>query len=204
MSQLSTSFMPISIVPFELQTSFRYSYRSHSVHKVVKHCIEGTYLSGPECYHIGFSPVSNERNFISFMRNTKDRVDLYQRTNPTTQKMETYPIKFQKGETFLVCLDSEESKLSVFYDDKKLEYSYGDFEKIEEWYAYFDTNINAGNDKVHVLFNLGFTKFNNTIPEGFFPWNYDITDLRGMKQQHLTISCRNHKLNIIFIYVIIN
>ena len=196
--------MPISIIPFELKTTFKNSFRSHSVHKVVKHCIEGTHLSGPKSYHIGFSPVSNERNFVSFMRYTKDRVDLYQRTNPTTEKMQTHQMSFQKGETFLVCLDSEQSKISVFSNDEKLEYSYGNFEQIEEWYAFFDTCSTAGNDEVHVLFNLGFTKFNNTIPEGFFPWNYDITDLRGMRQQHLTISCRSHKLHIIYIYIIIS
>ena len=197
--------MPISIVPFELQTSFRYSYRSHSVHKVVKHCIEGTYLSGPESYHIGFSPVSNERNFVSLKRYYTNSVEIYQRTNTSYyNNWLSIPREIEKGETYLVCLDSEAKKLTLVYGNEKHESPYGDFEKIEEWYAYFETSEKAPTTPVHVLFNLGFTKFNNTIPEGFFPWNYDISDLRGMKQQHLTISCRNHKLNIIFIYVIIN
>ena len=191
MSQLSTSFMPFSIDPFELETTYRHSFRSHSVHKNVKHCIEGTHISGPETYHIGFSPVSKERNFVSFLRNINDRVDLYQRTNPTTEKMDSYQIAFKEGETFLSCLDSEERKLVVIYGDKKLEYLYGDFEQIDEWYAFFDTSVHNG-----------FTKFNNTIPEGFFPWNYDITDLRGMEQRHLTISCRSHRLHILYIYLI--
>ena len=204
MSQKSTTFMPISVTPFYLSTTFGHSFRSHSFHHIVKHCVEGSYLSGPSTYHIGFTPYQNERNFVSFLRYTTNNIYLYQRTDSNTDKTHKIePNVFKQNETFLVCLESEARSISVVFGNETIETQYDIFDKIEEWYVFFDTS-GLGTSPVHVMFNLGFTKFNNTIPEGFFPWNYDINGLRGIKKHHITISCRSHTLHITYIYLIIN
>ena len=72
-----TRFMPISLRPFELTTGGG-AYRSHSTHQTLKHCIESTFLDGSASYHIGFSPFSKKRHFISMERINEEQILFYQ------------------------------------------------------------------------------------------------------------------------------
>ena len=161
--------MPISIKPFALSTIQTRSYRSHSVHQNVSHCIECSYLGGAQTYHFGFSPVSNERAFIGFERYTPEYIQFYQRPSASTDR--TYKRTTHQifdGETYLVCLNSETKNISVYNDELNLYLSavYDDFiVEFQEWYAFYDVGSLAISNPNHLQINLGYTKFKNSIPE---------------------------------------
>ena len=175
-----TLFMPGSIKPFELKTRRGRMYRSHSLHQTVKNCIEGTYLDSAPSYHIGFSPSASERIFLSLLRGTEDRIQLMKKNLSKEEYIVTKDIPIEKGETYLVCLDSEKKILLAKYGETINTAKYNGFDHENEWYAYFDGGVLAEKQDNHVLMNLGYTAFKNSLPDGYFPWNYNISDLRGI------------------------
>ena len=208
MSDHSTTFMPFSFKPFELRTLSGHAYRSHSVHQNVQNCIESTYIGGAKSYHIGFSPVSSERVFVSLLRRNSRELVIYQRIDPNSKDGERYNKTITKeieaGESFMICLDSLNQNFIIKHSDVIYVYNYERFQQFEEWYVYFDAGSQATKNKNQVLVNLGTTKFNYTLPEGFYPWHYDISAIRGLPKQPSPIFFKVHPLSYTLIYLFIN
>ena len=200
--------MPLSIFPVELTTG-NGPFRSHSIHKTVKNCVEGTFIDGSASYHIGFSPESQKRIFISFLRYNETLIEFYQWRSTSSSDIYVYSQEFlqvHKGESFLVCLNSETREILAINQQNSISMD-ANFKQFEEepheWYAFFDGGSRAPINPNSVLFNLGYTKFNNTLPEGFFPWNYNIDDVRGLRKLHATIYCKDHRMNFSLIYLFV-
>ena len=175
--------IPISILPVDMTIST--GYRSHSYHHSIKHCIEASFQGGMISFHVGFTPSDSERIMVSWLQKEGDRW-LYQRTSGEDEAyFQKYEAEAVVGKKFLVCFDSHENRLISVEGSEIKEQIFPSFQKVTNWYAYIDSssNVNATNP-VKISVNLGFTRFTNEMPEGFFPWVYGIDGMVSDKQGH--------------------
>ena len=199
----STSFIPFSLKPVELKTTWGNSYRSHSVHHEAKHCIEGTFLGGSTSFHIGFTPVGNRREFISYYRQDTNLIQIFLKIDSKTEyRIDQQNFQLKIGESFMSCIDTANNIFSTTNGQITLtsNFSSTNFHEVDEWYAFFDSGSGADINPNWVLFNLGQSAFNNTIPDGFSPWLVDISGLKGVDKRVITIHCKTN-LQLTFLYI---
>ena len=197
------SYLPFSIKPVDVITTKGHAFRSHAIHSsFVKHCIEGTYKGQSPSYHIGFSPVPNIREFVTFLRERSNDINLYQRTRNEFKYLFSTYVHVEDDETYLVCLDTNNTQILYVHGGNSEFRSYTPFPETKEWYAYVDGSTEAVSAPTHLEVNLGYSVFKNKIPDGFSPWIYGIDDLKGISFKKMTLNCgmrtKNH-----FIYIIV-
>ena len=201
-----TAFFPMQTTPFEISTVMLQTVRSHSIHSHVKHCIESTLLESSPSYHIGFSPYPNQRAMVSFLRLSHNSTYLFETKGGSTSHKykEGKNIEYYIGETYLVCLDSDKKEIISINGVDKRKASYDYFDDAKEWHVFFDASSYAQKDPITLSINLGFKPFQNTIPEGFSPWIFNISSYQGLKRKKMTYYCRRNSQNIMIIFMFIN
>ena len=183
-------YLPFNINRNDVFIKPSQSYRSASIHKtIVKHCVEVELIDSSPYYISGFSPTIEERVFVglcTYKSSNKQSHKLVQKWNSSTERLFAESSQTpQNGEVYMTCLDTEQKTVSYFHNGEKQSETYGDFNKIEEWHAYFDgcfAGINNA-EQTHLKVNLGFTKFVNSIPEGYQPWIYGIDDVQNIHKR---------------------
>ena len=182
------TYFPIKTTPFEAQTLADHPQRSHSIHRIVKHCFEATFLDSAPSYHIGFSPYPDKRAMVSFLRESKKSTSLFEYQGPGSSKnyLNRSSIDFVIEETRMVCLDSLERKIYTYQGSDHRSSSYSYFTDAKEWHAFFDGSTQSRTESVKLSINLGFKPFTNTLPNGFYPWIYDIDSFQGIKKKEIS------------------
>ena len=180
---MKSFFLPLQPKPVEVDVTYQTSYRSRSFHHQVKHCVEFTFLNQNPIYHFGFSPYRNRRSFITVNRNSQSSFVITQKNYYATDKyIKTYTIPYEENQIFLVCLDSEERKITYILGEENGTQTFPEFDKIEEWYAFTDAPDASGSKYAHVSINLGFSEFVNTMPSGYSRWLFGIDGISNLKK----------------------
>ena len=176
-------FLPLRPHPVEVDVTHLTSYRSRSYHNKVKHCFEYTFINQNPVYHFGFSPYQNRRAFI--VVNRYDNT-FFQITHKNYSYIDVYSklyhIQYQENQAYLVCLDSEESKITFVIGDQSDSLTFQKFEHVEEWYVFTDASIEATSKYAHVSINLGFSEFVNQMPKGYSRWILGIDGIVNMRK----------------------
>ena len=187
-----TKYFPVVTHPFEAEACAGQQIISHSLHHSVKHCVESTYIESAPSYHIGFTPFLNKRALISFVRQQSNVILLFESLGSTETDHYLYsndssPV--QNGEIYMTCLDTQNKKIIGIHNNNSIEREYQYYHNETSWHVIFDGSYDSRFEPAKVSINLGFKPFTNTLPEGFYPWIYDIEAYTGFKKQNLTIYC---------------
>ena len=186
-----TNYLQISTeaLLYDIKATSGQAFRSHSVHQEGQYCVETTHVEGPYEYHIGFTQYSDQRSFVGFTK-TANSYGMYQYFENGTSIRSTYlGFSAVQGQTYLVCLDIENKKYYVLQSGISMSGNIVESKEMSEWYVYYEVGVTENEEITHVLVNLGDTKFNNTIKEGFSPWNYGISGLQGLSNNEKEVTC---------------
>ena len=176
-------FLPLRPRPVEANVTHQTSYRSRSYHHIVKHCVEFTFIDQNPIYHFGFSPYRNRRSFITVDRNSKSQFLITQKSYSSVDNIiQSYSSPYENNQVFLVCLDSEERKITFVSEEKTDTITFPQFEHIEEWYVFTDARDASGSKYAHVSINLGFAEFIHTMPSGYSRWLLDIDGIYNLRK----------------------
>ena len=184
-------YFPVDSKPFEIESLTQNWTTSHSIHRIVKHCVECTFLGGLPSYNIGFSPYNDKRQMVIYLRRNENQTHLYETLGPLhTQKWYAYKsFPPEIGETVLVCLDTTQTKIFSIRGEDRRETSYTYFHTATTWRVFFDASYLAVEEPTKVSINLGFKPFVNPLPDGFYPWIYNISTITGFKKKIFTFYC---------------
>lgn len=177
------------------------TYRSNFYISKVKHCFEATLNNGCENIHIGFSPVSSGRNFISLWKSSQ--VVFLERASDSSQLSHNIDATMMKGETFMVCLDSTNKRFMSIIGDKTNEVTYSIMQSSEAWYAITDASNGCTNTPSNIGVNLGMKKFKNKMPQGFKQLIYGYSLYKFKCQQRITLMRKRYYSNIFYIAMVI-
>ena len=194
-------YFPFSIKPVDLEINIGNYQISHSKHKKVKHCIEGTFIDKIPSYHIGFTPVRDERVMVSFLRK-QNNTYLYQRIDSSTENFyNQIDLTPQENETYLVCLDSENKTITSINGNDKRTATYSDFIKENIWSVFVDGSASTDVNPTHISINIGYTEFKNNIPDGYYPCIYGIEELQGISKKLITLNCKTKIISYTIFYI---
>ena len=176
-------FLPLSPNPVEVDVTYQKSFRSRSYHYKVKHCVEYTFINGNPMYHFGFSPYKDRRAFIVVARYSNSIFAITQKNYSLIDNFyKYYQNQYEENQIFLVCLDSEESKITFTLGGLSDSITFNKFEHIEEWYAFTDATSVSASKYAHVSVNLGFSEFVNQIPQGYSRWIHGIDGIVNLRK----------------------
>jgi len=165
---------------------------SNTYHNVVKHCIEVTYKGLSKKFHAGFSNSDSQRTFLSFVGESGSidgypgLMELYE---PAKYHLPHSNINVSIGSKVLVCLDSANKVLHAICGSQHETLSYSTIVDNNRWYAALSGSSSKILSKASL--NIGFDKFENTIPSGFAPWIVGIDGIVDVKPQKC--ACTNKK-----------
>ena len=181
-----------------VETTHMNTFRTNFIISSVKNCFEATYISGCNYRHIGFSPFSNIRSFISFT--VKDSSAYFLEYKDDTSYDTQYNVNTALLETMMVCLDTENSSFMMIFNNQTSEYKYSHIENTKKWYAMIDAGNTCSNtNSVKFSINLGIKRFQNNIPNGFYPFVNGYLNILASKYRKMQ-SCRNSRHRPTFFY----
>ena len=179
-----------------LSVLYKQTHRSNFFIPKVKHCFEAKINQGCNEPHIGFSPNSSIRSFVSLSNRGNEKV--------TTELISSqyfdnvFDVDFTTGDTIMACLDTQNKEFIVNANSKRAKYSYSKMPESRTWYAMIDTRSTCtSNSPVNVEVNLGKKEFVNTLPDGFLPF------IRGYKTNNcFNTQCKTkHSYSHIFFII---
>jgi hypothetical protein len=156
----------------EVEAFHKNTFRTNFFLRTVKHRFEARYISGCISRHIGFSPTSSERTFISFTLNSYwDYLYFLEYLNQSSQSRSGYyNYNFSSFDTLMVCLDVLNSKFITVFLNQTLEYTISHINDTKTWYGMIDTTSSCTQSNPSIVeVNLGRKSFSNNIPNGFSP-----------------------------------
>ena len=179
------------------------AYRSNFAISTVKHCYEATLYEGCANVHIGFSPYSNERTFLSFWNSDNGNVILLDRISSGNDIHTKIDLSISTGDTCMVCLDSNNKRFISILNGESREINYTKVQNSDTWYAMTDTSYPCADSPANVGVNLGMKKFKNKMPIGFkqFIYGYDLYKFKC--QQRITCSIKKTCSFISYIILIL-
>ena len=179
-----------------LSVLHKQTHRSSFFLPKVKHCFEAKINEGCAALHIGFSPNSSIRSFISLSIYSKSSVfkeylidvyDTYESNLPAVSV----------GETVMFCLDTSNKQFHAVFKGNKYTLQIEKTKITKTWYATVDAVAGCKSNAANVEVNLGKKEFVNTLPDGFLPF------IRGYKTNNcFNTQCKTkHSYSHIFFII---
>ena len=165
---------------------YKATFRSNFFLSKVKHCFEATLTSSCKGFHIGFSPTIKERSFVSYCPYFQSGQTFLELFESSDIKASTN-LAMTQGESVMACLDSSTSSIKTIVNNQTREYTYTKIADTHMWYALIDaTSYCTQTIPESLSGNLGNVIFNNTIPEGYYPF------IKGYLQSNIYIIEKRH------------
>ena len=160
------------------------SFISNCFHKVVKHCIEATFI-GEKYFHVGFANNNVNRTFVSYLRlGVTSQTPRFYNIDGNNYKGCPANISIEENENVLICLDSENSIITAIKGEQQEYYRYEIVKDMKTWYV-----LGSGNTEyfANIKINYGFKTFTNKMPDGYSSWIIGIDRMINLYTDQFTV-----------------